>query len=123
MNKTRRQRISGKYIMNNLTTISGKKVETFQELQNHLHVIEGSCSKGRDTLIGDFMLNEKPVVVYKHWSYEGDFGIYKTESLVEEIGTISTKEWYDYTDENGNIIKDENGIYDLVDSKLTLNIL
>jgi len=109
--------------MNQLTTISGKKVQTFQELQPCLNYIEGSCSKERDTVIGDFLLNGQPVVVYKHWSYEGDFGIYKDESLSEEIGTISTKEWYDYTDENGKILKDENGIYDLVDSKLTLNIL
>lgn len=105
-----------------LRNLQGQEIKTYQELVSNLHGIEGSSSRGKHTLEGNFTLNEEPVVVFKHWSYDGNFGIYTGANNQNKIGEIITGEWFAYLDENGNQIKDEHGIYNLVDSVLSIEL-
>lgn len=106
--------------MATLTTNSGKEVKTWWEMYNELHCIEGSFSRGRHTLIGDFVYNGNPVVIYKHWSTDNEnWGIYTDETLSNKIGQVVVEKnnWYPVLDENGKQQVDEAG-YDLVDQIL-----
>lgn len=103
---------------NLLTTIAGKEIKTYWDMYNEMQAVEGSCSRGRQTVTGEFLLNGNLVTIYKHWSYDGNYTIYPNPELINPIAEVITENWYDLKDADGNQIKDENGIYDLCDCVL-----
>lgn len=109
--------------MNTLTTLTGQEIKTFQQLNQTLGYIDGSDSRGQHTRTGQYLLNGEKVTVYRHWSYDGNYHIFSGELLNTAIAEIFQGNWYDYKDADGNQIKCENGIYDLVDCQLTIKML
>lgn len=103
--------------MATLTTIEGKEIKTFQELKSILHGDGNSFSRDSETLMGDVLLDGEFAFIYKHWSYEGNFTIYKHSDTRLELGEIEFDgDWFPYLDEHGNVIND--GIYDLNDRNI-----
>lgn len=85
--------------------------------------VEGSCSRGHQTYTGEFTLNGQPITIYRHWSHEGNYGIFTGENLANLIGEIIAENWFPMLDENGVQVKDENGIYDLMNCNIGIALL
>lgn len=105
-----------------LQTTSGAEITTYQQLVSNLSYVEGSESRGNYTRIGSFLLNGENVTVYKHWSYDGNYGVYTGENCENLIAEIIPGDWYPYLNENGKQIMDEHGLYELVDAGITIDV-
>lgn len=92
-----------------LTTAKGKEIKTYWDMYNAMEAVEGSYSRGRQTVAGEFVLYGNKVTIYKHWSYSGNYIVYPNSELINPIFEVILSDWYDLLDENGVIMKDDNG--------------
>lgn len=95
--------------MKNLTTLQRKPVTTFREMKAAMYPIEGSESRGFQTITGQFKLNGETVTIYHHWSTEG-YQVYSDSTLTNRIAEVRLGPWYPWFDENGNQRTTEIGL-------------
>lgn len=100
-------------------TRNGETISTYQQLLKNVFCDESSCSGNRYTQSGEFKLNGKPVFVYRHWSYDGNFHVYSDKTLTHTIAEVIKKgKPFPYLDENGKPVM--NGIDNVYDWKISI---